>query len=91
MATVVKGRPDDGLGLEEEVKVADGELVEVPEVTETVEGEIEELATEADVLEAVATDVLETVTTDVAEAEVAVGSGDSVMGPGPSLNRRLNK
>lgn len=91
VATVVRGEPDDGLELEEEVKVADGELVEVPEVTETVEGGIEELPTEVDVLEAVATDVLETVATDVVEAEVAVGSGENVMGPGPSLNRRINK
>jgi len=74
---VTMEEPDDGLGLEEEleVKVAGGEPVEVPEVTEiVVGGGIEELLNtvedvpEADVIEAVA---------------VEVGSGDSVMGPGP--------
>jgi hypothetical protein len=85
VTTVVEEEPDDGLGLEEE---GEGEVmvaeVEMPEVIEIVGSGIEELldtvkdVPESDVLEAVATDVLEVV------------GGNSVIGPGPRLNRRIN-
>lgn len=85
VTTVAEEEPDDGLGLEEEVKVASEEPVEVPEVTETVGSGIEEL------------ELLNTVEDVLPEAEVLeevaaeVGSGENVMGPGPRLNRRINK
>lgn len=89
VAAVEEEEPDDVLGLEEEP-------VEVPGVTEPGDG-IDELPTEADVLEAGAADVLEGGATDVLEAvatDVPEGATEDesgipvVMGPGPRLNRR---
>lgn len=72
---------EDGLGLEEEVKVAGREPVEAPKVEEIVgSGVVEEmLETVEDVLEAVATEV-------VGEVTGEDDNGDSVIGPGPRLN-----
>ena len=83
--------PDDESGLEEEVKVAGREPVEVSVVEETVGSGVEELLETVKV-----SDVLE-VEGDVVSTEVVgevageVGSGDSVIGPGPRLSRMINK
>jgi hypothetical protein len=92
VTTVAEVEPDDGL---EEVKLAGGEPVVVPEVTETVGSGIEGLLdTVEDVPDAdtdvlvLATEVLVLVTKVLEEV---AAEGASEMGPGPRLNRRINK
>ena len=93
---VAEEEPDDELGSEDEleVKVAGRELVEVSVVEVSVVGETVGSAVE-ELLETVG-DVLgiegDVVSTEVV-GEVAGedGNGDSVIGPGPRLNRSINK
>lgn len=94
--SVAEEESEDGLGLEEEVKVAGREPVEVEEVEETVGSELEEVletvekVSVADVLETdvLEDDVLEVVATEEVVAD-EVGNDDIVIGPGPRLNRRI--
>ena len=95
---VAEEEPDDELGLDSEeeleVKVAGRELVEVSVVEvsvveETVGSAVEELLeTVGDVL-GIEGDVVSTEV--VGEVAGEDGNGDSVIGPGPRLNRSINK
>ena len=88
VATVAEEEPEDGMRMEEEVKVAGVEPADVPEVTETVGTGIEELLNIMEDVSGVEADVPTEVLEEVAPEGV---SDDSEMGPGPRLNRKTNK
>jgi hypothetical protein len=81
--TVAEEEPEDGLVLEEEVKVAGREPVEVSVV-------------EVSVVEVSVVSGVETVegvldTSELAGEVTATVEDSTVIGPGPRLNRRVNK